>query len=1099
MAMQDAIAANHELQLLVPRPEPTFRLAFANRSQKMISTVAPSQFGKGSFPAIVISLNANEQPIKLDSGDAITSAAFSPNEQMVLTASSGNPSSKKDATAQENNANAGALWELSTGRRVKTLVDHPIREANELAFSSDGSSLVLPGPENEATVYSMDTLTRKFALREHKAPVLHAVFSPNAALIATSDVSGEIFIWDATDGKLRKRIAPIDARAGKQLQFSGDSRRILIATAQGTWAHSTSDDPAPSPYWQESAFEMSPSQNRCASFSSKGRKVNIRDTATGTTVCEIEGLDPIGSSDQFIHVAFINNGQQIAVASGTSIRVHDTTSGFVLYELLGHTAPVTSLEYNMGKGTMISAAADGSIRIWSPFAGSARQKFESFTDGRGSSQIQFSADSRYVITGSNIEARTLMFDAEGKRVNGVIQGDIASRTYESKQIAVKNGASVAIIDPASSRTIKSRTFPGTRVDECLPINNSGAMVVTFDVRPPVYWNIVDDVLSTLIEKGDTITCKAASIDSSHFVIGTANGRIQIHESNTGKKVRTVFQHLKIQAVGYMPDQSRIFSIDDSSRLRIWGNNDELPELTISEKDLQFTNAFPSPDGKFVIAYHDWKPEPIRCFDVMTGKLVHNVDGADMLKIVPNPAKPIAYLASRTGGLKAWNYETNEVNALSTEAVVELASLKDQLFSIEFPAQTSFKSDDFMQVPQESLAVIQRHSMDTGASTVKIVATEGTLTPLLSVNPENNQIAASVVVYSVTVAERANTKSVVQVGGHSAPISFSAFIGKSNRVVTASWDSTAKVWGENNQLLHTLKAQGRPITSGAITLDGQTLACGYDDGAIVLWNTTNGEQLVTLKASDVPILSLAFDKSGQNLLSTEKSTSVRYWNLISRNQNEITVGESGGTAILSPDGHYLLSFAHNGGSKKADSPSGVDASIVNIGTQKAVALPKSSGARAGCFSNSGKSLALVLNDGSAICYSISSEGVAKETQTFRSSSYFFSNAAYGADDDTILLCSDDRISIWDVTSGQQLHSLRSPSDSLYYSGRSSQYASWTPFSTDGRWIGMSTATEAMVYPFNPLQAVDEYTLRTLLPSERDQFHVGLADSVQSSAD
>ncbi len=84
MAIQDAIASNREIRLLNPRQEATHQLVIANRSQNFIATVGHELFAKGSYPALMIGLNAGEQAMSLDSGEAMTSAVFSHNDQFGL-------------------------------------------------------------------------------------------------------------------------------------------------------------------------------------------------------------------------------------------------------------------------------------------------------------------------------------------------------------------------------------------------------------------------------------------------------------------------------------------------------------------------------------------------------------------------------------------------------------------------------------------------------------------------------------------------------------------------------------------------------------------------------------------------------------------------------------------------------------------------------------------------------------------------------------------------------------------------------------------------------------------------------------------------------
>ncbi len=81
--------------------------------------------------------------------------------------------------------------------------------------------------------------------------------------------------------------------------------------------------------------------------------MNVRDLRTGESISEITAIEPIKRSDQSIHVAYINSNQVI-VACGTTIRIHDAATGQMLYELLGHTAPVTSVKHNRATDPLLA-------------------------------------------------------------------------------------------------------------------------------------------------------------------------------------------------------------------------------------------------------------------------------------------------------------------------------------------------------------------------------------------------------------------------------------------------------------------------------------------------------------------------------------------------------------------------------------------------------------------------------------------------------------------------------------------------------------------------------------------------------------------------
>jgi hypothetical protein len=79
----------------------------------------------------------------------------------------------------------------------------------------------------------------------------------------------------------------------------------------------------------------------------------------------------------------------------------------------------------------------------------------------------------------------------------------------------------------------------------------------------------------------------------------------------------------------------------------------------------------------------------------------------------------------------------------------------------------------------------------------------------------------------------------------------------------------------------LQGVGAPVMSVALTSDGQTLAAGFWNGAIQVWNVQDGRPIHIFDSHTKSVNSLAFSADGRTLASGSDDGSVRVWNVAER--------------------------------------------------------------------------------------------------------------------------------------------------------------------------------------------------------------------------
>jgi hypothetical protein len=112
----------------------------------------------------------------------------------------------------------------------------------------------------------------------------------------------------------------------------------------------------------------------------------------------------------------------------------------------------------------------------------------------------------------------------------------------------------------------------------------------------------------------------------------------------------------------------------------------------------------------------------------------------------------------------------------------------------------------------------------------------------------------------------------------------AFSPDGQRIVTGSWDSTAKVWeAAGGRELLTLNGHNGGVCSVAFSADGQRIVTGSDDNTAKVWEASSGRELLPLKGHNGGILSVAFSPNGQRIVTGSRDQMAKVWEAASEVQ------------------------------------------------------------------------------------------------------------------------------------------------------------------------------------------------------------------------
>lgn len=276
----------------------------------------------------------------------------------------------------------------------------------------------------------------------------------------------------------------------------------------------------------------------------------------------------------------------------------------------------------------------------------------------------------------------------------------------------------------------------------------------------------------------------------------------------------------------------------------------------------------TPDGK-ILASAD---KNIKLWELSTGKLLHtlNEHSKGIASIAITPDGQILVSAGLDKTIKVWNLNTRQL----------LYSLRGHL--------------DFINV--------------------------------VVISPDGQTLASASNDKTIKVWNRNTGELLLTLKKQKSIVLSIAITPDSQTLVSGSFDGSIKLWDlSTGRLFDTLREPvekqffkklwqyilpkiKEPITSIAISPDGQVFASGSVDKTIKVWHLGTGKLIFILKGHLQPVLSLAISPNGQFIVSGSADETIKLWNLNNGQLLHTLTGHSIGVRAIaiSPDGQIIVS-------------------------------------------------------------------------------------------------------------------------------------------------------------------------------------------------
>ena len=153
----------------------------------------------------------------------------------------------------------------------------------------------------------------------------------------------------------------------------------------------------------------------------------------------------------------------------------------------------------------------------------------------------------------------------------------------------------------------------------------------------------------------------------------------------------------------------------------------------------------------------------------------------------------------------------------------------------------------------------------------------------------------------------------QLKGHGGPVRSAAFSPDGARVVTASQDTTARVWeAASGRLVAVLKGHNSAVNSAAFSPDGARVVTASVDMTARVWEAASGRLVAELKGHGGAVNSAAFSPDGARVVTASVDKTARVWEAASGRLVAELKGHGGlvYSAAFSPDGARVVTASYD---------------------------------------------------------------------------------------------------------------------------------------------------------------------------------------------
>lgn len=562
---------------------------------------------------------ADARRLVIDTGEGITTAAYSPDGSLVATV---------------GYDGAGQIWDVTTAKRTTLLRDYP-QGYSSLRFTPDGAALVSANVDRTIRLWDVTTgeVTRTFVGHDDRLQSLS--ISPDGSRMASGDWKGVLRVWDMSTGQ--QLFTANHARAIASVRYGPGGAWIATSSHDDTvaiWDAASGARLAVLAGHEKGVTSMTlgPGGELLATGDGVGT-VRVWRAADWTLANAIEAHDMMISA-----LAFSPDGTRLATGSwDRTAAIWDPLTGYEAARLVGHAdlltaqsesrATIDSVQFSGDGRRVLTSSVDGA-RVWDAHSGTTLAFLAAANDR---SAARFSPDYAEILTIR--KPGELVFWRVGDRLLHTLSERMDSPVGDGRNPPMmRTGAfssdgarllTVSLFGPASlwDAATGERTA-SLAVSMSAAFSPDGARVATAgDDGRLTLWDAATGEVSLAIDGTfPRLDSVSFSSDGTRVVAGAADQTARIWNAETGALVAELAGHEgPVFFATFDAGGARVATCDGAGTTRVWDARTSrlLVELRAPDDQMSMAQmaAF-SPDGRRILTATSGKS--VNIWDVATG-------------------------------------------------------------------------------------------------------------------------------------------------------------------------------------------------------------------------------------------------------------------------------------------------------------------------------------------------------------------------------------------------------------------------------------------------------------------------------------------------